>query len=193
MAQILKNLDKWEHAVSGQAIRFPLDQSRRVTLDVNAPFDTRLYYTRPGKAKAEPVFLALVKGLDRVVFHIDHAFDLVGDADFSLYSSEFEETSFVSDEETFTTIVERRQRNPELEYIAEVMERNMQKRLAQVAGDRDALFERLEQLESANNTRAPAGGLPVGERASDERSEDGDGDGSEAESTAAGASDKPAE
>lgn len=148
----LKNLDKWQHLVGGEMISFSNPNPRMVRIEVNAPFETRLYVTQDA---GEPVFLALVTGLNGVSFGVNGAFTLYGDGDFSVYSAEMESVAFhVLDPVIFTEIANRRARNPELEYVTQKMQENMERRLAQVSRGFEAALQEMHQ--NANYAPAPA-------------------------------------
>lgn len=149
----LKNLDKWKHLVGGEMFTFLATNPRTVRLEINAPFETRLYISPLGGDEA--LFLATVHGLDVVQFISDGAFTLYGDGDFSLYSSEFETVAVeVLEPLIFTEIAERRARNPELEFMMKKMSENLERRIAATQNDFLAALER----ERQNNvdTRAPS-------------------------------------
>lgn len=147
----LKNLDKWLHLMEGEMVSFAKVEPRTVRVEVNAPFETRLYVTR----NEEPVFLALVEGLEVVSFGVDGPFTLYGDSQLSLYSSELESVSFeVLEPEIFTEIAERRARNPELEYMMQKMQQNMERRLAKAEAELADRFQSMnEEIEQHVNSR----------------------------------------
>lgn len=147
----LKNLDKWLPLASGEVVTLgggdPSD-SRKVRLEVNAPYEVRLYIG----INEEQRFLALVKGLETVEFFVRGQVDIHSDGDVALYTAEFETVSFyVPEATTFTKIAERRHRNPELEYVMHRMTENMERRMA----IRDREVENLRAaMEAQQNVRA---------------------------------------
>lgn len=179
----LKNLDKWRAILDGEVVSLgggsQLD-ARLIKLEVNAPYETRLYIGTGDDQR----FLAVVDGYDTVEFYEIGEVDIHADGPFHLYTAEFEQLSVeIPDAESFTTIVERRHRNPELEYIAGKMQQNMERRLAIAARDTELLLQRLNEIEERNavDTRAPAGGLQDPKRVANERPAGGAEDGGEAE------------
>lgn len=189
MAIKLKNIDKWRTILEGEVVTLAgggqqLD-ARLIKLECNAPFPTRLYVGTGDDQR----FLALINGFEVVEFYEIGEVDIHADGAYNLYTAEFERLSVeIPDAESFTTIVERRHRNPELEFIAGKMQQNMERRLAIATRDTNMLLDRLTALEAERNvvdTRAPSGGIPEGKRAQDERPASGGEDGGEAEPVSA--------
>lgn len=128
--QRMYNLDKWTRLDEGEALSFDNPRPRNVRLEVNAPQETALYVA---DGSGEVHFLALVKGRDTLEFGSSGAFQLtVEGSGLMVYTADgadisHEELGAVS----FTKVVERRRRNPELEQLAYMMQQNMERRLAQ--------------------------------------------------------------
>lgn len=140
--QKLFNVDKWTRLIEGDAIQFANPKARNVRLEVNAPVETALYYidTETG----ETYFLALVKGRDTLEFGTIGPYSItLQTGECSIYTADGTDISqTVVAPVIFTKIMERRRRNPELEYIAATMQRNMERRLEQQAVELENLFAR---------------------------------------------------
>ena len=145
--QRLFNLSKWRVVSEGELIRYEREHPRTVRFEVNAPNLVRLDLIEDGR---DPMFLARVIGRDVIEFSADASFEITVDGgDCYFYTVEGDDWSVEPvDDRTFTKIVERRQRNPELEYMMAVQQQNMEKRLAAQA---DELERRFAARYSAGN------------------------------------------
>lgn len=182
MAIKLNNLDKWLHVTEGEVVTLgggSPDHSRLVRVNVNAPFETRLYL-----GVDKPAFLAVVTGLETVEFNVVGEVDIHGDGPFSMYTAEFEQLAVeIPDAETFTKIMERRHRNPELEYIMHKTMMNMETRFAQ--RERDLL----DRINAGGSIRVPSNEASGNDQPSggDEQPGDGaEGEGGDGTDTGAG-------
>lgn len=139
--QRIFNVDKWTFIEIGQVLEFPLERPRLVRLEVNAP-DVALLYVLDAAGSAK--FLARVSGRDTVEFVSPGAFSLsVTDGACAVYTVDGTVGHrTVEAPQSFTTIVERRKRNPELDAMMRMMNHNIERRLAQQAGELQAQFER---------------------------------------------------
>lgn len=152
--QRIFNLDKWRTITEGEAIRFAGKWGERVIrLEVNARDKVRLFVQEDGD---EPAFLALVEGRDLIEFTAKAGFDLMVDGgECSFYTADGQDWSIADvGEETFTKIVERRQRNPELELMMAMAQRNMEERLATQGQELERRFQ--AALDRANDSAVAA-------------------------------------
>lgn len=146
--QRIFNVDKWVNLPQGSQVEFPSTRPRRIRLEVNAPGDCTLYVVQPD---GDLVFLALVRGRDTVEFVTDGKVGLMADgADCWIYTADGDDvSSVIPDAQSFTRIMERRQRNPELERIAAEMRFNTERRLEKQADELSALFaKRMASVEA---------------------------------------------
>lgn len=155
--QRMFNLNKWALLREEQALAFSNPRARNVRLEVNAPVKTALHVVT---ADGEVQFLALVEGRDTLEFGVSGKFSLtVEGADVWVYTADGDDISAkVVEPKIFTKIVERRRRNPELEQIAALMQRNMERRLEQQSAELEQLFERRAAALAANSVGAGAAG-----------------------------------
>lgn len=148
--QKMYNLDKWTTLTGQHAILFARDQPRMVTLQVNAPQETRLFVAC--EVTDQVYFLALVKGRDTVTFGVAGRFKLLCDDD-SEVNIFTDDSALVHlepvDRTSLTTIVERRKRNPEFEAMMHIMQMNVERRLA----------EQSQEFERRIAARASVGAL----------------------------------
>lgn len=148
MTQKLYNLDRWVRVEAGKVLPFTLSKPRSVTVEVNAPQETAVSLVDPD---GEVHFLALVKGRDRLEFEVRGAFGLVCDqGDVFIYSHDGDAVhSIVEAPESFTRIMTRRQRNPELEAMMATMQANFQRQLDKQAREYGSLIERVAAAAAA--------------------------------------------
>lgn len=154
--QRMFNLDKWRVVAEGEMISFSGDRPRTVRLEVNCEDRTKFYVEEHG---FEPAFLAVVEGRDALEFSANGPFDLLvmgGTA--AVYTADGDDWSVSEvDGETFTRIVERKVRNPELELMMYQAQQNAE---ARFAAQSEELERRLTARYSA--MAATAGTAAVG-------------------------------
>lgn len=162
--QRMFNLDKWRYLAQGEVIRFTSDRPRTVRLEVNAEDKCKFFVAEGAE---DPVFLAVVEGRDALEFSAQGEFDLlVTGGSAAIYTADGDDWSVAEvDGATFTKIVERRMRNPELEYMMFVQNQNMEKRLAQQADELQRRFEASAAERDARRVPEPVAQLaaPVAE------------------------------
>lgn len=145
----LMDLRKWFHLDQGEVAEFHKENARTVRIDINTPVSTLLYIKQKGDKEEQ--FLAVVYGRDRIEFSVDGPFDLWSDTGelwfYTVDGADF--TVSVVDHASFTRIVERRVRNPELEFMMHTMYQNMERRLAATADELKEQYERRERQRSA--------------------------------------------
>lgn len=119
------NLDKWLVVEPNTAILF--EHQRRVRLSLVAPVGTDLTVTY---AHGRNEYFTTVSGSDVVEFEALEGMSLKASKPVRYYSAE---TEFVHIEETgapsYAKVAQRKERNPEMERIAEIAARNVEKRM----------------------------------------------------------------
>ncbi len=148
----LNSLARWNTLAAGQAIVFESpsnDGERRIRLHLNVSHPTALY----AEDESGPRFLCVVPtGVETVEFFAAGkiaVFNEDGDCEVHYQTAESEPTfAEVIDPVIFTKIANRRHRNPELEEVMYRMQLNMERRLAQQAGEIEAAFERRRKEET---------------------------------------------
>lgn len=163
--QRLMDVTRWVRLDSGKQVNFNVLRPRSVSLELNCPQETRIDLI---DANGEIHFLALVKGRDKIEFQVLGEFALAVDKDECfIYSDDSEAVHLVNDApETFTRIMQgRRQRNPELEYLAKKMSENLDRQLAKQARAYEGILERSIEARTAQpaaaGSSAGAGGEPT--------------------------------
>lgn len=153
----LMDLRKWQCLEDGNMVQFTKKNPRVVRIDVNTPFKVTLWYAEENE---DAKFLALVEGRDRVEFAVDGPFDLtVEGGDCWFYTVDGADFSMQAvDDRTFTRIAERRTRNPELDYMMQVMYQNMERRIQQTASDLERQHERREKARQRDIERSAQDG-----------------------------------
>lgn len=146
--QRIFNVEQWVVIEPGQVLEFPAERPRLVRMEVNAAVESQLYLLNE---KQEAFFLALVKGRDTIEFLSTGAFSIsVAEGACSVYTVDGSSNYHtVEAPKSFTRIVERRRRNPELEIIAAQMAANMKRMLEQQSNEREAVYERRERAREA--------------------------------------------
>lgn len=154
--QRIFNVENWVVIEPGQTLEYPSERPRLVRLEVNAAGESSLYMLN---AANEAFFLALVKGRDTIEFVSSGKFSLSVDGNAcSVYTVDGSNIAHtVEAPVSFTRIVERRRRNPELELIAAQMAANMNRILEQQSAEREAEYRRRERLrDEASKAREAA-------------------------------------
>lgn len=156
--QNIYNVDKWFHLKQGARADFPSVKPRRIRLEVNSPDVTQLFLINDD---GEPLFLARVVGRDLIEFHSTGKISLMSDgADCFIYSSDGASIAHVVDAPvSFTKIVERRQRNPELEQMMFQMNYNLNRRLELQREDFELVLR--NRLEAERAFTSSQGNAPV--------------------------------
>lgn len=181
--QRMFNLSKWRVVTEGEMIRFESSHPRTVRLEVNSPDRAKLLLH---EEERDPCFLAVVNGRDAIEFSADGTFEItVTGSDVYFYTAEGDDWSVEPvDGRTFTRIVERRSRNPEMELMMHMAMTNMERRLDQQAAELERRFERRAATGHDGTARpvpqdgpinSGAGLDPDGTKADDTKSADGSG------------------
>lgn len=156
--QRMFNLTKWRWMTDGEVMTFAGSGARLVKLEVNSPDKCRLFITHGGKTE----FLAQVEGRDTIEFSIEGPFEVVAiGGELAFYTADGADWSVEPvDDQTFTRIVERKMRNPELELMMALANRNMEKRLE--AAQRETERRLLQRINSNMGSPATVGAAVEG-------------------------------
>lgn len=150
MSYDLADLEKWRRVPSNATgLIFTNDLPREVRLQVLAEQPTRLYVEH-GEHRH---FIGIVCGYEVIKFQMTGPFSLVADAvGCVVWTPEIESAGAVEIPEavSFTTMMTRRQRNPQLEMMMHKMQQNMERRIARTERDLQLRFNperRIADLE----------------------------------------------
>ncbi|TIN93931.1 MAG: hypothetical protein E5Y06_17305 [Mesorhizobium sp.] len=162
--QKLGDLSRWR-VHDEKALFFSDHKVRTIRLDVRASAPVHVYlHTNPYGEIVDEFLTVLPVGLSAVEF-LSGGCSLVLDSTgpLSYFSPEIEAIAFENvEEETFTTIANRRERNPEVEWMEFLMNQNINSRMAAM----DAEFERrmmvIEERNGNASTSDKSGGSGVG-------------------------------
>lgn len=146
--QRIFNVDRWVVIEPGQVLEYPSERARLVRVEVNSTDVANLFLLKPD---GEAFHLARVCGRDTIEFVSPGRFSLsAADGAISVYTVDGT-TGHVTVEgpQSFTTIVERRRRSPEMDAMMRMMQTNVERRLAQQADELTAQFERRERDREA--------------------------------------------
>lgn len=157
----LMTLAKWKTLEEGEVVRFHRENPRTVRIDVNAPLAVVVTITElGGEDDDSPIFPVYVLGRDRLEFEVNGAFELaVEGGGIQFYTVDGADWSVEkTDHATFTRVVERRVRNPEVDYMMYMMNVNLEKRLAQVQADTELRVARRFREQERARIRESSGG-----------------------------------
>lgn len=169
--QKLYELSKWSRVEAGEVITFPGENVRRVRLEVSAPLRTILTLASAGKTVETVVF-----GREVIELTAEGPLEVTSMEGLFWYSADGKDWSVAPvDDTTFTQIVERRIRNPEMEYMMYLQQVNMEKRLAAQAADYERLLKASTDRRDAEHERRRVAEEARVKRAEDARAASGDG------------------
>lgn len=140
--QRIMDVTRWLKLDPSDKLDFELTRPRAIRVEVNAPNETQLAMV---DEEGEVHFLALVKGRDTVEFEAKASFSLMTDQPNTfIYSAASEIVHLVVEApESYTRIMQgRRTRNPEMELLAQTMNRNFERQLAKQAKVYGSILER---------------------------------------------------
>lgn len=138
-------LTDWVSVPAGGSVGFDNPKPRNVRVEVmlEQPAVVNIATDTDGVSVA-----CYVTGRETIEFWADGPYVLGSASNMYVYTSDLERVHIENEGgESYTRIVERRQRNPELEAMERRMHENMQRMLAQTQAERDAALERRIQIE----------------------------------------------
>lgn len=155
--QRIFNFDEWAQMSPEFVPSFGAETSpaRVVVLEVNAEDKCKLFVrTNDGQEH----FLALVEGRDEIQFSVEGEWGLVVVGGMcNIKTAEMQDMEMQPvDDTTFTTLMERRVRNPELEMMMFLANQNVEKRLAEQSAEFD---RRLAARDAARDLGTASGTL----------------------------------
>lgn len=141
----LNAIDRWKRA-DGNLLTFEGVGARRIRLHLNSPGVALAWLVHD---EGDPQFLGRVEGYQTIEFYAAGSVKIGIEGSDVWWSCAEVEPTFVEviDPVIFTRIANRRHRNPELEEMMFRMQQNMERRLAQQAGEIEAAFERRRREE----------------------------------------------
>ncbi|RWD68350.1 hypothetical protein [Mesorhizobium sp.] len=159
--QKLGDLSRWRVHNEKEAIFFSDHKVRTIRLDVRAAAPVHVYLHTNADGVVVDEFLTLLPaGLSAVEF-LGNGCSLVLDSTgpVSYFSPEVEAIWHENvEEETFTTIANRRERNPEVEWMEFLMQQNINSRMAAMDAEFERRMQALEERNANANTLENAGG-----------------------------------
>lgn len=190
----LTDLAKWAQVPAEAGIRFLTTDPRQVRLEVLSEGPTALFVEPTvSTGKAPKYFIGVFVGYDVVKFQIDGPFRLTASGPgCKVWTPEIENAGAreIPEAVSFTTMMTRRERNPQLELMMHKMSQNMERRIKVLEKDLELKLNperriadieaHLERFRAETNEQS---------RAIVENPADDDDDESELESTSADAGD----
>lgn len=154
----LSNLAAWRVVNPGDGILLP-GGKRRVRIAFNTPAQTEITVLHANKA----YLLGVVTGFDEFEFGVDEAVEVHLDSDKPCYwrTDDGDQTATQPSTDTFTKMMERKERNPELEYMMYMAEVNANKRAEQMIASVTAMAERTLRENGVAATRGTPQPKPV--------------------------------
>lgn len=160
----LNSLSRWASLPSDEAIVFEGSDvgERRVRINFNLEGVTAFFI---GDEQGEDFLCTIGPGLETVEFNVSGAFKVYAEKGSGIVhyqSADLEPTHHeIPDPEIFTKLMKRRHRNPELEEMMFRMQSNIERRMAQQAGEMEAFYARkLKEVEDARATETVVAGTP---------------------------------
>lgn len=166
----VNDVHNWVELGLGEVIEYPAERPRPVTLDVNTSGEA-VIMIQLANEKA-PRLLALVKGRETIKFAVPCAYQIMHkspESDVYVLTADGSKVHREAmGEEAFTTLHERRPRDPNLEYMMYTMEQNFQRRMkiqeAQIERRYQAVSggtsDKGEDAGGGKQTPDPAGSKP---------------------------------
>ncbi|MBZ9902402.1 hypothetical protein [Mesorhizobium sp. CA17] len=158
--QKLGDLSRWRDH-DEKAIAFGNHKVRTIRLDVRASAPVHVYlHTNEYGEIVDDFLTVLPVGLSAVEF-LSGGCSLVLDSTGPLayFTPEIEAVAFENvEEETFTTIAQRRERNPEVEWMEFLMNQNINSRMAAMDAEMERRMMAWEERNGNANTSEKAGG-----------------------------------
>lgn len=139
----LTDLTKWQR-IGTAGIEFKSDKPRKVRLELLADEHCRVGVVPAGEK--HPFTIGVVYGYEVIAFQVNGPFKLVADGNgVVVWTPELETTGAVEipDAIPFTTIMNRRERNPELELMMRKVNQNVERRMRLL--ERDMILPLLEE------------------------------------------------
>lgn len=166
----LFNLTDWEYLKPGSILKLDGAEGRLVRIEFNVEAPTSLHLVQPDN---KHVFLAVVMGLDVVEFRAPAEVHVVASSDGEVwyFTNHGQQITAETDGPTFTKLMTRAERNPELERIMWAAEQRARRREAQMAAEFDARLA----AQAAQHASAPAAAQPSHDPETGEVIEDGGG------------------
>lgn len=133
----LHNLSKWQKLEPGEGIELLGAHDRKVRVEVNTEAPTRFDVVHGDDDDTQVTFLAVVHGMETLEFYAPGGTYLAATSDGEVwyFTNEGDQTATDREAVSFTRVMNRRARNPELERMMFKMEQNMNARLALMADE----------------------------------------------------------
>lgn len=132
----------WQFVAANEPVKLDIGNGRMVRLEVAvAKPCTVVMETNDGALMS--VYCAVRETYE---FYAKGYISITAGADLQVYTPEMEDIRSVSDDVSFTRIIERRERNPEVEAIYHMMYENTRRMMEQQAQDRAASEARYAEL-----------------------------------------------
>lgn len=175
----LKDLSRWHMLAKGSKLEFPNEERRKVRLEVISEGGTIL---RASQKKGAPMFLGVFSRFDVVQFQVDGPWTLHVEGDRCyIWTPELTDNGMeeIPEAVSFTKIMNRRVRNPEMELMMKKVGDNMERRIAQVSRDVGLVIaqERRAHARELEDQRQSLAAAAEAAATAASGSEDDDGDG----------------
>lgn len=134
----LSDLEKWVRVPKDIGVKFPTETPRLVRLEVLSEEPTRLYAVHQHEGKEVSHFIGIVCGYDVITFPMPGPFRLTADGTGAkVFTPELENAGQreIPEAVSFTTMMQRRERNPIVEQMMHKMQQNMERRIARAERD----------------------------------------------------------
>lgn len=142
MVKRLHNLSKWRELKAGDGIEFVGERDRRVRIEFNTETATRLHLVHGDDDDTQVTFVTVVEGFDVVEFTAPGNCVLAATSDGEVWYFTNEGDVEATDRQavSFTKVMNRRARNPELERMMWKMEQNIAARMTVMEAELEARY-----------------------------------------------------
>ena len=142
MVKRLHNLSKWRELKAGDGIEFVGERDRRVRIEFNTETATRLHLVHGDDDDTQVTFVTVVEGFDVVEFTAPGNCVLAATSDGEVWYFTNEGDVEATDRQavSFTKVMNRRARNPELERMMWKMEQNIAARMSVMEAELEARY-----------------------------------------------------
>lgn len=153
----LADLSKWRR-LNSAGVEFPNDKPRKVRLELLAAEPTHVGVVAKGlPAFRNGMHIGTIMGYEVISFQIDGPFKLIADTNSAfVWTPELEGVIAheIPDAITFTTMMNRRERNPQMELMMHKLNQNVERRMRQL--EKDVILPLMEDKRLADIERRAA-------------------------------------
>lgn len=159
----LYNFDDWKFLNANKPARLEIGEPRMVKIEIVSAKPASIVFETGGGS----LMSVWCPGREVYEFWASDYISVSAPVDIQVYTPEMEDTDLPGDDVSFTRIIERQARNPEVEAVYHVMYENTRRMMEQQAADRAEAERRYADLlrTVARNDAGNSGASPSGDDA----------------------------